>query len=211
MSENEKKRLLYPNEIVDPRTVPFSSAKFRGYLPHLYKDGCTYFVTFCLVDVVEDRRLARQTLERKEDPTEIAESYEPRPFAGSCVLREQVSARIVEDALLYFQGERYALSSWCVMPNHVHVVMTPHHSHPLQRILHSWKSFTAHEINRQNGSSGPVWQEESFDHAVRDQDSLQRFITYTEMNPVSAGLVDQPELWPFSSARLRIEGEEDHL
>ena len=209
MSKHDKKRPLFPQAIVDPRTVPFSSAKFRGYLPHLYKDGCTFFVTFCLADVTKGRRLQRRTLTGNEDPTEIAASFEPRPVAGNCILREPKMARIVENSLLYFQGERYALSAWCVMPNHVHVVMTPYDGHPLRRILHSWKSYTAHEINRQTGNSGPVWQEESFDHAVRDQDSFQKFINYTEVNPVSAGFVDRPELWPFSSARLVISGPED--
>ena len=209
MSDNDKKWPLYPNEIVDPRTVPFSSAKSRGYLPHLYKDGCTYFVTFCLADVTKDRHLVRRILAGEEDPNAIAESFEPRPVAGKCILREARTARIVEDSLLHFQGERYALSAWCVMPNHVHVVMTPNDGHPLRRILHSWKSYTAHEINRQIGNSGPVWQEESFDHAVRDQDSFQKFLTYTEMNPVSAGFVDRPERWPFSSARFRISVQED--
>ncbi len=209
MSEHDKKRPLFPRAIVDPRTVPFSSAKFRGYLPHFYKDGCTYFVTFCLADVTKGRRLQRRTFAGNEDPTDIAASFEPGPFAGRCGLREPASARIVEDSLLHFQGERYALSSWCVMPNHVHVVVTPYDGHPLRRILHSWKSFTAHEINRITGCSGPVWQEESFDHMVRDQDSFQKFITYTEVNPVSAGLVDQPEQWPFGSARFQISLQED--
>ena len=203
MSEHDKKRPLFPRAIVDPRTVPYSSARFRGYLPHLYKDGCTYFVTFCLADVTKGRRLQRRTLTGNEDPTEIAASFEPRPVAGNCILGEPQMARIVEDSLLHFQGERYALSAWCVMPNHVHAVITPSEGHSVSNILHSWKSFTASAINRSLGRSGKLWQHESFDHLVRNYDSLIRFITYTENNPVAADLCRHPEDWPFSSARFR--------
>ena len=112
-------------------------------------------------------------------------------------------AAIVEGSLLHFQGERYALSAWCVMPNHVHVVVTPFSDHSLSRILHSWKSFSAHEINRLLGNTGSVWEEESFDHLVRNERELERFVHYTESNPVTAGLCERPEDWKFSSARFR--------
>jgi len=118
-------------------------------------------------------------------------------------LKEPAVASIVEDSLLYFQNDRYLLSAWCVMPNHVHVVVTPNHDHSLSRIVHSWKSFSAHEINRLVGRRGTVWEEEMFDHIVRDEKSMERFVKYTEDNPVAAGLCERPELWSFSSARYR--------
>jgi len=209
MSKDEKQRPLNPSTIVDPLTAPFAPTKYRGYLPHLYKDGCAYFVTFCLVDVTPGRRLARRLMAGHDDPREIAASFEPQPSAGSCLLRDSGLAQMVESSLLHFQGERYALSAWCVMHNHVHVVMTPNNGNPLGHILHSWKSFTAHAINRQTGGAGPVWQEESFDHVVRNEAAFEKFIEYTEMNPVAAGFVDRPELWPFSSARFRAAFDED--
>lgn len=58
-------------------------------------------------------------------PQEIAQESEPPLTAGSCLLRKPKLAKIVQDALLYFEGRRYFLSSWCIMPNHVHVVVTP--------------------------------------------------------------------------------------
>ena len=116
-------------------------------------------------------------------------------------------ASIVEGSLLHFQHDRYLLSAWCVMPNHVHVVVTPHQDHTLSTILHSWKSFSAHEINKRLKKTGTVWEEEVFDHIVRDEISMERFVRYTEDNPVVAGLCERPELWPFSSARFREHSE----
>jgi REP element-mobilizing transposase RayT len=89
------------------------------------------------------------------------------------------------------------------MPNHVHVVFTPFEGRSLSGILHSWKSFTASAINRHLSHSGQIWQHESFDHLVRSQDALIEFVSYTENNPVAAGLCRRPEDWPFSSARFR--------
>ena len=112
-------------------------------------------------------------------------------------------ARVVENTLRYFQAERYALSAWCVMPNHIHAVVTPLESHTLSSIIQSWKSFSAHQINRILERERAVWQRESFDHLVRDEASFERFVMYTENNPVAAGLARRPEEWRFSSARFR--------
>ena len=122
-------------------------------------------------------------------------------MTGSCLLTVSKTASIVENALLHFQGERYALSAWCVMPNHVHVVVTPFPGFSLPSILHSWKSFSAHEINNALGRKGRVWEEEAFDHLVRNELAFDKFVSYTEKNPVTAGLCHRPEDWAFSSAR----------
>lgn len=94
------------------------------------------------------------------------------------------------------------------MPNHVHAVVTPYADHSLLDILHSWKSFTAHKINRRLGRSGRVWQQETFDHLIRSPESFEKFVRYTELNPVEAGMVARPEDWPFSSARYRERAED---
>ena len=129
----------------------------------------------------------------------VAEASEPTSDAGSCLLRDQPIAMLVRDSLLHFDNERYHVHAWCVMPNHVHVVVTPFGEHTLSSILHAWKSFTAHAINKRLGTSGEVWERESFDHLVRSEDALQRFVSYVENNPVAAGLCEKPEGWPFSS------------
>lgn len=189
--------------LVDPRTVPFTFGRMRGVHPHLYKDGCTYFVTFCLSDAVPAKlERLRRTEADKNEPEDLAARSEPVPDRGSMQLGQPRIAAIVEDALRHFQGTRYGLHAWVVMPNHVHAVLSPFEGRDLSEILHSWKSFTGSAINRRTGRSGKLWQHESFDHIVRNHESLLRFIAYTEQNPVAAGLCRRPEDWPFSSARF---------
>ena len=203
MKPEKPKGPIDPEQFLNPRSAPFVDPRFRGNLPHLEKPGCSYFVTFCLFDVAPKRSETRQLTELQDDPAALAARSEPST-SGSCLLRDPQAARIVEDSLLHFQGDRYALSAWCVMPNHVHAVVTPYHPRNLLEILHSWKSFTAHAINKQLNRTGSVWQEESFDHLIRRPEAFEGFVSYVENNPVAAGLAATAEEWPFSSARFRI-------
>ncbi len=202
-----KRRPLVPDRVIDPRTLPKVIGASRGNLPHLFKDGCTYFVTFCLDDAVPDRLRRRGAIEDVDDVAAVAERSEPSLAHGRRILESPDLALIVEDALVHFQNERYMLSAWCVMPNHVHAVVTPYSGFGLSEILHSWKSFSAHRINASVGRKGRVWEKESFDHLVRHARSFEQFVDYTEANPVVAGLCDRPEQWLFSSARYRSTGE----
>ncbi len=196
---------MHPDRIVDPRTVPYSDASFRGVLPHLRKPGCSYFVTFCLADVAARRALERKRILDPDNPVVIAAETDPAPTAGSCLLGEPVIAAMVEATLVHFQGERYALSAWCVMPNHVHVVVTPFDGHELPKILQSWKGYSGRRINQRLNRRGSVWQKESFDHVVRNEKHFARFVDYVERNPVAAGLVRNAADWGFSSARFRVD------
>lgn len=133
------------------------------------------------------------------DLESIMARSEPNVIAGSCVLKRAETATLVQNALLFFERQRYYLSAWSVMPNHVHVVVTPAAGFSLTRILHSWKSFTAKAINELLDRHGPLWERESFDHLIRSAADWERSVQYTEQNPVAAGLCRSPELWPFSS------------
>ena len=70
-------------------------------------------------------------------------------------------------------------------------------------ISHSIQSYTATMCNRVRGVTGPYWQNEAFDHWARDEAETMRIIDYIERNPETAGLVQRPEDWPFSSAHFR--------
>ena len=126
---------------------------------------------------------------------------------GACQLKDRRIAKLVEDALLHFDGDRYQLLAWVIMPNHVHVVFEPMAGHRLEDIVHSWKSFTAKEANTILGREGQFWQEEYFDRFIRDSKHLRDVIEYIEQNPVEAHLVKHAEDWAFGSARTR-RGEE---
>ena len=93
----------------------------------------------------------------------------------------------------------YELAAWVVMPNHVHVLLSPRL--PLRTVLMNIKSASARAANELLGRKGqPFWQDESYDHWVRSDQERQRIIQYIEKNPVSAGLVASLEAWKWSSA-----------
>jgi len=115
-------------------------------------------------------------------------------------------AEMVQNSLLFFDRVRYRLSAWLVMPNYVHMLLTPCENQDVSAILHSLKSYTANEANKLSGRTGQFWQPESFDRWIRDADHFARVIAYIENNPVKAGLCKRPEDWPFSSAWFRKRG-----
>jgi type I restriction enzyme R subunit len=137
------------------------------------------------------------------------------------LLEQPHVAKIVEDAIFHFAGIRYNLLAYVVMASHIHWVFQPIRSWyetlapvsqsirspkfkaPREVIMHSLKSFTANDCNRVLGRRGLFWQDESFDHWVRDQDELQRIIEYVELNPVKARLVKSAKDFRYSSAFMR--------
>jgi putative DNA methylase len=119
---------------------------------------------------------------------------------GPLFLRRPDIAEMVVAALRHGEQEllRYDLHAFVVMPNHVHLLATPH------VVAGKWlgplKGFTAHQANLLLGTHGPFWQEESFDRLVRSGVEFDRIRTYIEENPVKAGLAPTPERFPWSSA-----------
>jgi len=97
------------------------------------------------------------------------------------------------DSLRHFDGERYELGCFVVMPNHVHLIVRPiqEDDQALERILHSWKRYTAREINKGLGHHGALWQNESYDRIIRDEEHLWRTIQYIGRNASQAGLTSQ--------------------
>ncbi len=186
-------------EFIDPYSTPFVPMQSRGELPHLYKEGGSYFVTFRLLDAVTSERspMAKEQL-RKKEAAEIALLSEPPLCLGSCVLGRPKVASLVQDTLRFFHGQRYNLTAWCVMPNHVHAIFSTLLEHTPADILHSWKSFTSHQVNAMLGRHGPLWERESFDHLICSIGLFEGFMFYVEQNPVVAGLCKSPQDWPYS-------------
>ena len=111
---------------------------------------------------------------------------------GACLLRDPRVAQALRDAWSHFDGDRYELIAWCIMPNHVHLLVAPAPGHPLADLLHSWKSFTAKEVNKLLGRQGALWQREYYDHLVRDGEDYRNQVQYILENPHKAGLVGWP-------------------
>ncbi|MDF1815772.1 MAG: transposase, partial [Verrucomicrobiales bacterium] len=108
--------------------------------------------------------------------------------AGSCLFRDNKLSGIVADSLTFFHGSRGWTGDYVVMPNHVHVLLTPIAGNELEDILQSVKSFTSNKINQITGSEGSLWQRESYDHIVRDAGQLVAFQMYIRSNPAKSGL-----------------------
>jgi leucyl-tRNA synthetase len=175
-------------------------------LPHWEQDSKYYFVTWRLADSIPADVMKGWNLEadawltnhRQPLPAEEQEEFH-RVFSnrieealdagkGSCLLSDPDVASLVESALKHFDGDRYDLSAFVVMPNHVHVLFRLKVGQDLSKTLHSWKSFSAHEINKALNRQGAVWQEEYFDRLVRDGGHFAKLADYIVNNPRRAGL-----------------------
>ena len=197
-----------------------------AHLPHWTVEGAAYFITFRLVDSLP-RRVFEGWLFERENIVKTAEQMGRTLSAqeekrlhelhsdkvetyldvghGACFMKNDRIAMIVAETLRHFNGERYDLGAWCVMPNHVHVVVLPRLGQELPDILHSWKSFSAKEANKELGRTGEFWQAESYDHLIRDEADFWRCVEYVLDNPGKARLKDWKWVGTSSTAVSAVE------
>src|SRR5262245_8862899 len=211
----------------------------RRCLPHWYVPGAMHFVTYRLADTIpgavlhqlreERKAICKKPPESGAPPGQHRERAHKRFFAGYDEyldrggsidwLKEPAVAAMILGNLHHHNGVKYHLLAYCIMPNHVHVLLQPAEpvprpeeyepdeaadgGSPLSGVMHSLKSYTAHQANKLLGRSGQFWQHESDDHWVRDEDELARIVAYIAANPVKAGLVKHPHEWYFCSAHDR--------
>ncbi len=206
-----------------------------GDLPHWYRAGATYAVTFRLEDsfpasVLENYRREKELLARQLAEAKTAGDQEKIDFISnelSLLYRNRIESaldegqgeawmtdsrigKIVADSILHFAGDRYDLGAWCVMPNHVHLIISPKAGHDLAGILHTIKRHSASEANKVLGRTGAFWQKESYDHMIRDADDYWNQRIYILGNPKSAGLVN----WEFvgdGAWRLETAATADYI
>jgi putative transposase len=235
----------------------------RRNLPHWYVPGAMHFVTYRLAGTIpqavlhqlRENRTARLSQEppqginlgqhRERAHKQFFADYDAYLDRTSMIdwLARPAIAALIRGNLYHHNGSKYQLLSYCVMPNHVHVLFQPLDLHvapsgplgsspavassgplgsplvatidsnpdekpdatsPLATIMHSLKSYTAHEANKILARSGQFWQHESYDHWVRDDEELQRIVDYIAYNPVKANLVTEPQHWFFSAAHDRF-------
>jgi REP element-mobilizing transposase RayT len=188
---------------------PFDEFIIRnGALPHWTQEDVFYFITFRLADSIPKKKLEILKKDREEwfskgkdkkDYTSEDWIQYNRLFNkrvedwmnagyGSCLLRSDKNALIVKNALLHFDNERYILDECVIMPNHVHILVRPINGHQLPNIMHSWKSYTANEINKNERLQGQLWMHESYDHIVRHPKAFAAIKNYVKRNPDKAGI-----------------------
>jgi REP-associated tyrosine transposase len=115
--------------------------------------------------------------------------------------QEELSAperEVVAAELRHRQGQRYEIYAHVIMNDHVHVLVQPMAEERLEKIVHSWKSFTAHSLQSRHGRRGRIWQGEYFDRVVRDDKEFVQKFDYIVSNPWKRWpqLADYPWVWP---------------
>jgi len=154
MSVNEAKNVFRP-----------AGWRSRGYLPHYDGGEIPQFITFRLGDSLPQTVLDKWRIElQKETGIDIDAALRRRIEAyldqgyGTCYLKDERVAMMVQNSLLFHDRQRYRLSAWVVMPNHLHFLVTPCAGVELSDIQHSLKSYTAHEANKILGRSGQFYR-----------------------------------------------------
>ncbi len=207
---------------------------YRRNLPHIQPVNACYFVTTRLVDSIPRSILLKLEMEREDferqlkrikaetERADVKREFERKHFkkydealdkiaCGPVWLGNEHVAKIVMDAVKYYDGIRYELLACCIMPNHIHMVFwmgeenVKRFSESLRRnrvspyivtnTMQSIKKYTAIRANRIIKRSGQFWTRESYDHVIRNERSLQRVVNYVLNNPVKAKLVEQPDDW----------------
>ena len=203
--------------------MPETRKRSGAYLPHWTKEGGIYAVQFRLADSIPQEKREQLELEiqdikhSSEEMRGITsalarlrlldlqrESVQKflRNGYGDCFLKQDSIAAVVAGALQFFEGKRYRLLTWCIMPNHVHVVVAPLPGENLSRIVQSWKTFSAKEANKLLQRSGTFWMRETYDHLIRNDNDLLHAIEYTWSNSDLAGMRGWKWRWRIADADL---------
>jgi len=202
-------------ELFDPQAPLAISEHFR---PHWSQAGAVVFITFRTADSIPRDVLQRWEREKnawivnnagtekswRQALSELTPDLRSRfkkhfnrcredfldTCQGRCVLRRPKMAKIVADAMLFFDGDRYRMGDFIVMPNHVHLLASFASEDACVAQCDSWLHFTARQINLELGQSGKFWQQEPFDHLVRSSEQYEYLRDYIRDNGKKAGLRD---------------------
>jgi REP element-mobilizing transposase RayT len=200
---------------------------YRRRLPHWEMEDAVYFITFRVNGSLprDLLRRAEAEIQRSKASGElerltVRERYLDQDTTNPILAKIEL-AELVRDALLFHHGKKYELLAWCIMPNHVHLLLKPGMGDrdaavpavnpdvtagtaavqdgvpSLASIIHSIKSYTAHQAVKLGLVQGALWQREYFDRRVRNDDELQRYSDYICQNPVLAGLVKDAKDYPW--------------
>ena len=207
--------------------MPTEDIHYHRNLPHYHPNGYPLFITFCLagslpLEILAELKAQRETEIKALTNNTPDERYkiEKRYFGryddwldqgkfGPHWLQTDSIAQIVAKEMQNLNGDQYRLMAYCIMPNHVHLLIESlvseqaNHQgrsakYPVTDTLRLLKGRTAHNCNLELGRNGRFWQHESYDHYARDEQELERIIKYILHNPVKAGLLKDWKEWQFT-------------
>jgi REP element-mobilizing transposase RayT len=181
---------------------------YRRNLPHWHPEGKSIFLTWRLygslpVSVIRATRTARNGCATQDSPGKrfklLDTALDSAAFGPLWLADPEIAAYAEYPILRSAELGRYELYAFVIMPNHVHILLEPRA--PLAKITNVLKGVAARDANATLGRKGkPFWQDESFDHWVRNSAEFERIRHYIEWNPVNAKLASKPEDWKWSSA-----------
>ncbi|PCJ56900.1 MAG: transposase [Planctomycetota bacterium] len=177
----------------------------RGFIPHFDYSCLHQMITYRLNDSLP--RHAVELMLIKDDEQKKRKLIETYLDAGhgSCILKIKDIADLIFENWNHFNGKRYDLISYVIMPNHIHILIKIYEKEQLGKIIHSWKSYTSKKIKKYlniNGKDSSVgWKDNYWDRYIRDTAHYQHAINYIHQNPVKAGLCSAPEDWKYSSIK----------
>ena len=185
-----------------------SAPHHRTRLPHFEAGPLPQHICFRLADSLPQSLLQRLEHELQRLPEKERQDARRRHVEkvldqgrGGCLLSRPEVAVLTRGALRHFDGDRYHLHGWVVMPNHVHALATLRGDNTLSGVVHSWKSYTALWGNAVLRRGGAFWSVDYFDRVARDEEHFAAALDYIHWNPVNAGLCAEPGDWQWSSYR----------
>lgn len=189
----------------------------RGYsYPHKERENAIYHIGFRLYDSIPQTTIRELQIKRVQMKTRVMEAqgqlseYDceqiDRLFSseierlidngyGSCIFNENKNCEIMCNVLTSDSGSKYELYAWCIMPNHIHVLMSLLEKNKLADVVHAWKSAASHLINKKRNAIGRLWQRDYFNRIIRDYNHYLRTKEYIWNNPDKAGLHDWSWRW----------------
>ncbi|MBQ7177341.1 MAG: transposase [Victivallales bacterium] len=206
--------VYFPGRAIYNEPIRINKGEYN--LPHWELDATIYHVCFRLNDsvpmqkqmewkrerewIIENAHLEKRELTEYEKKrlqylySDKIDAYLDAGY-GECILRNPDVANIVQNSLNFYNGKKYRLHSWCIMPNHVHIAFQLLEHYRLSEVLQGWKSFTAHTINKFLGRTGVLWQSDCYNHIIRTENEYYQQLRYIWHNPDKAGLSNWQWRW----------------
>jgi putative DNA methylase len=184
--------------------------RYQRKLPHWHPEDHPLFITWRFFGTLPWHRKAMVLTKEPDGKSFVRCDRELERSDGPRFMTNPEIADCIADRIVYGESGRgfYQLHAWVVMPNHVHIVITPQVE---VTVITRWlKGSAARAANKLLNRSGAFWQDESWDRWLRNGDEIRKCIRYVEFNPVAAGLVASPELWHWSSASWQAEAPAPH-
>ncbi len=211
-----------------------TKTEFKNRLPHLTPVGATFFVTFRLADAlpqsvvseleeeyINERNLFKAIRSPEANKRKIRtqqqrflkiDSELDKGLFGECILKNKEIARLIAMEIKRFDGTLYHLLSYCIMPNHVHLIfdtsaqltdglledIIPVNYVQLGKIIKTLKGKTARLANQLLGRRGTFWQKDYYDRYIRNDRQLEDVVNYIINNPIKAGLAQNWDDWPYT-------------